>query len=61
MVELVRAIRPSGLVVLTGGEPFRQDIGPLIELLLEAGYEIQIETNGTLFRPNIPFDQISIV
>tara|TARA_R100000808_G_scaffold6960_1_gene20337 strand:- start:2395 stop:3075 length:681 start_codon:yes stop_codon:yes gene_type:complete len=61
VVELVRAIRPSGLVVLTGGEPFRQDIGPLIELLLEAGYEIQIETNGTLFRPNIPFDQISIV
>ena len=26
VVELVRAIRPSGLVVLTGGEPFRQDI-----------------------------------
>jgi Organic radical activating enzymes len=37
------------LVVITGGEPFRQNIAPLVELLLENGFQIQIETNGTLW------------
>lgn len=40
------------LVVLTGGEPFRQNITPLIDFLLGLGHIVQIETNGTL---NIPF------
>lgn len=38
------------LVVLTGGEPFRQSIGPLIETLLEEGFKVQVETNGTLYQ-----------
>lgn len=38
------------LVVITGGEPFRQPIGPLCEALLARGYRVQIETNGTLWR-----------
>lgn len=42
------------LVVITGGEPFRQNIVPLIELLLSHGYKVQIETNGTLWIPNFP-------
>lgn len=37
------------LVVITGGEPFRQNIGPLIEHLISSGFKVQIETNGTLF------------
>ena len=37
------------LVVLTGGEPFRQNIRPLVEELIEDDYRVQIETNGTLF------------
>lgn len=37
-----------GLVVITGGEPFRQNIVPLINLLVNNGFEPQIETNGTL-------------
>lgn len=37
------------LVVITGGEPFRQNIVPLCELLLKDGYQVQIETNGTLW------------
>ena len=36
------------LVVITGGEPWRQNIVPLMQHLLAAGYYIQIETNGTL-------------
>ena len=53
------AERKSILVVLTGGEPFRQPIGPLCEALLKAGYNVQIETNGTLYR-EIP-DAVEII
>ena len=38
------------LVVITGGEPFRQEIRPLCEQLLARGFRVQIETNGTLWR-----------
>lgn len=47
------------LIVITGGEPFRQPIESLCEALLAKGYAVQIETNGTLWRP-IPA-QVSIV
>ncbi len=39
---------PLPLIVITGGEPFRQDLHKLLWTLLEHGYEIQIETNDTL-------------
>lgn len=42
--------RTHHLIVLTGGEPFRQPIAPLCQALLDAGFTIQIETNGTLWR-----------
>jgi organic radical activating enzyme len=42
-----------GLVVVTGGEPFRQPIGPLLDSLTEHGYYVQIETNGTLPPPKL--------
>jgi len=47
------------LVVMTGGEPLRQNIVPLCEALLEAGFTVQIETNGSLWRPLPP--QVHIV
>lgn len=51
IVESVRAIRGRAtLVVITGGEPFRQPIRGLVDALLVDGYRVQIETNGTLFR-----------
>lgn len=43
--------REDDLLVITGGEPFRQSIGPLIESALELGWRVQVETNGTLWRP----------
>ena len=43
------------LVVITGGEPFRQPIGELIRLLVTFGYYVQIETNGTLPPPAYGF------
>lgn len=36
------------LVVITGGEPLRQNIAPLIKILQGMGFVVQIETNGTL-------------
>jgi len=42
------------LVVLTGGEPLRQDISLLIKSLLETGTKlVQIETAGTLWQPGL--------
>jgi 7-carboxy-7-deazaguanine synthase len=38
------------LIVITGGEPFRQPIEQLCDRLIKNSYKIQIETNGTLFR-----------
>lgn len=39
----------DALVVITGGEPFRQNIAPAVADLLRAGYKVQIETNGVLW------------
>lgn len=47
------------LIVITGGEPFRQPIEKLCTSLLEKGFKVQLETNGTLFRP-IP-DKVEII
>ncbi|MFW2830900.1 7-carboxy-7-deazaguanine synthase [Sphingomonas sp. ID0503] len=38
-------------VVLTGGEPLLQVDLPLIDALHEAGFEIAVETNGTIAAP----------
>ncbi|WPJ68512.1 hypothetical protein OMDBNIEC_00026 [Salmonella phage STP-SP5] len=42
----------TSLVVITGGEPFRQAINPFVEMLLLRGYEVQIETNGSMPLPH---------
>lgn len=61
LVDAVKAIRKKGLVVLTGGEPFRQNIGPFMQELAGAGdYHVQIETNGTLFQ-DFPFYNNTVV
>lgn len=43
-------VRVRRLVVITGGEPLRQNIVLLCEQLLADGFAVQIETNGTLYR-----------
>jgi len=40
------------LVVCTGGEPLLQLDGPLVAALHEQGFQIAIETNGTLAAPD---------
>lgn len=43
------------LVVISGGEPFRQNLTALITLLVKCGFFVQIETNG-VFQPSLPVD-----
>ena len=43
--------RPGRLVVCTGGEPLLQLDAPLIETLHARGFEIAVETNGTIVAP----------
>ncbi|THH39732.1 7-carboxy-7-deazaguanine synthase [Neolewinella litorea] len=53
-VELATALWPGGgrpYIVCTGGEPLLQLDVPLIEALQAAGFEVAVETNGTLPVP----------
>lgn len=49
------------LVVITGGEPFRQQIEGLVRGLLFNGYTVQIETNGSLYLEAFPYEHVTIV
>ncbi len=42
---------PCAFVVLTGGEPLLQLDGALIDALHDRGFEIAVETNGTIAAP----------
>ena len=44
---------PASLIVLTGGEPMLQVDDALIDALHGQGFEIAIETNGTLPVPSL--------
>lgn len=48
MKEVEQPDAPKPLIVITGGEPFRQNIAPLCIALCKAGFKVQVETNGTL-------------
>lgn len=55
----------NALIVLTGGEPFRQHVVPAIHNLITAGWRVQVETNGVLAPPALEqldhFRKFSIV
>lgn len=58
LLARIGELRPAvcDLIVLTGGEPLRQNVVPLIRALLERGLRVQIETNGTLWLDGMPDD-----
>jgi organic radical activating enzyme len=63
LLDRIAAIRPRhcDLIVLTGGEPFRQNIAPLVAALLGQGLRVQLETNGTLWI-DLPWsDRLTVV
>ena len=62
IVATVGLFRKSGLVVITGGEPLRQPLGRLVRKLTQLrGYQVQIETNGTLFDETLEGTDRTIV
>jgi 7-carboxy-7-deazaguanine synthase len=61
VAEILHKCFPNDLVVITGGEPFNQDITKFVKLLLAYDYRIQIETNGTKFLQAFPYDRVTIV
>lgn len=61
LVQVVRQKWPSNrhdttvpLVVCTGGEPLLQLDVPLVQALKRDGFEVAVETNGTIVPPDIP-------
>ena len=57
ILDQIRVWRQDGLIVITGGEPFRQPHGvrDLVTLLVSEGYYVQIESNGTLPPSELSF------
>jgi len=50
---------PCRRVCLTGGEPFLQDIVPLVRAMKKKGYWVAAETNGTVWR-DVPLDWLTV-
>lgn len=50
-VEALASACTQNLVVITGGEPFRQNLDGLLRALVARGRVVQIETNGTMPVP----------
>lgn len=46
-------VHSSKLIVITGGEPLRQNIEPFCRALAGNGFRVQIETAGTLWIPEL--------
>jgi 7-carboxy-7-deazaguanine synthase len=63
IVGQVRALwrrHPARWVCLTGGEPLRQPVAPLIRALRKDGLNVQVETNGTYApRPDADWYTVS--
>lgn len=52
-------LRP--LIVLTGGEPFKQDLNAILEALTQYGLQVQIETNGSIVYDSCDFSLLEKV
>lgn len=62
VVKAVKAASKAKLVVITGGEPFRQPnaFADLVWALCDDGYSVQVETNGALPVPQKVMDLVNI-
>src|SRR6266403_5167924 len=63
VVGEVAALSVGGLVEITGGEPMLQEreVVPLMEHLLDAGYQVLLETSGERPLARVPRQVIKIV
>ena len=49
-IDALLSSHPRSQLVITGGEPLEQDLGPLLTCLVSRGLFVAIETNGTCFQ-----------
>lgn len=63
LFDEIDRLRPANcdLIVLTGGEPLRQNIVPFIKRCLGRDWRVQIESNGTLWLDLPKDERLSIV
>ncbi|MDZ4121853.1 MAG: radical SAM protein [Candidatus Cloacimonadaceae bacterium] len=62
IVEAITDYPPVGLVEITGGEPLLQDnVTFLMQKLQEHGYQILLETNGSMYVGEVPDYVIKIM
>ena len=63
LTEIARLSPTGGLVEITGGEPMLQerDVIPLMEQLLDADYQVLLETSGERPLARVPKQVIKIV
>ncbi len=52
LADMIEAAAPGWckLLVITGGEPVRQNLAPLINIMIRDGWTVQIETSGILWQ-----------
>ncbi len=56
IIKKITSFPHKPLIVITGGEPMRQNISVLCHTLIAMGYTVQIESNGILCCKNLPHD-----
>lgn len=61
--KIKQVTRAEMLIVITGGEPMMQPLKELCSALFDSGYLVQIETNGTFYQEDLPYNspQLTIV
>ena len=52
--------RGRKLLVITGGEPFRQNLGPLMNEATDMGWHVQVETHGVLLPQELSTIQAAV-
>jgi len=60
IVKHMRALCPTGIVCITGGEPTDHQLGPVVEALHAAGFRVHLETSGVRSVDGIGFDWITV-
>ncbi|MBC8526270.1 MAG: radical SAM protein, partial [Candidatus Cloacimonetes bacterium] len=62
IIKKIREYSPVSLVEVTGGEPLLQvEIYLLLDELLKEGFNVLLETNGSILLDKVPEDVIKIV
>lgn len=51
----LRRDHPGAQLVITGGEPLEQDLGPLVDRAKDSGFYVAIETSGLIVQ-DLPID-----